>query len=297
MKELILSAVLLLATKGVTTEPVEHELADEPSSKSITSVEIEPTEVVPGVAAEKQPVVTFPEVGTPDQAVEISVDAESVSEQLESDEPSSMELEVTVFSKEVTLDGLTAPSTAEPISLDELLQQTRNTPHLQREALLARLAERRRLAIALRSTLEAAEQVAAFGKPGTQLLKDSSLDTVVDAMIEKQRREKLEQNRSIQTSSQVSAIEKTPESEGPKNGDGSDPTSNFDAWQPIYIVKDARGHTVGWRHENTGERKITVVGESSEIGGASVTVVGVFTDGFGRYIVVSVDGERHEIHL
>ena len=75
-------------------------------------------------------------------------------------------------------------------TLDELLRQIRETPHLEREALLVRLAERRRLAIALRTTLEAAEQVAAFGQAGAELLQDASLDSVVATMIEVQDQEK-----------------------------------------------------------------------------------------------------------
>ena len=297
LKELILSVVLLVAANGVTPEPLEQAPTKEAELKSVTSEGVVLIKALPDEPDERRIEDTAENRSEPDQASEISVDAESDSEQPESDEPSSSESEDTVISAETPPDGSTGPGTIEPITLDELLQQARNTPHLQREALLARLAERRRLAVALRSTLEAAEQVAAFGKPGTQLLQDASLDTVVDAMIEEKRREGLEHNRSTQTSSLASAVETVSEVDERKEDGDSDAESGFDAWQPIYVVKDARGHAVGWRHGITGERKITVVGERSTIGGASVTVVGASTDGIGRYIVVNVDGERREIHL
>ena len=78
---------------------------------------------------------------------------------------------------------------AAPITLDELLRQVHQTPRLQHEATLARLAERKRLAIAIHSTLEAAEQVADFGRAGTELLNDASLDKVVATMIAQQENE------------------------------------------------------------------------------------------------------------
>ena len=296
MKELIVTSVLLISISGIGSESLDRLLTQKSQSAEILAVEASAAERTPIEFAERQRKETTSVTKDRKETV-IPTDAEFTTDQSEAVEDSGREhIAPAIGRSDPPVDSIPSNSTA-PVTLDELLRQARNTPHLQREALLARLAERRRLAVALRSTLEAAEQVAAFGKPGAQLLQDASLDTIVDAMIEEERRERLEHNRSTQSSSSGSAIADASEPDLRGEDEDSDAESGFAEWQPVYVVKDARGHTVGWRHEITGERKITVVGERSKIGGASVTVVGASTDGIGRYIVVNIDGERREIHL
>ncbi len=184
----------------------------------------------------------------------------------------------------------------EPITLDDLLRQTRETPHLQREALLTRLAERRRLAIALRTTLEAAEHVAKFGEAGAELLQDASLDKIVATMIETQEQAALDAAQpkvsvSSPTHTDPNSSAASPEDVEAEKEDG------FDAWRPIYIVHDARGQKVGWRHLEREERAVTYVGERWEIGPDAITVVAVASDQSGSYLVIEVNGERRELHL
>ena len=73
--------------------------------------------------------------------------------------------------------------------------------------------------------------------------------------------------------------------------------SGFDDWRPAYVVKDSRGHRIGWRHITNDARAVTYVGEQWRIGPDTVTVIAVATDGSGRYLVVDVNGERREIHF
>ena len=184
-----------------------------------------------------------------------------------------------------------------PITLDELLRQVHRTPRLQHEATLARLAERKRLALAIHSTLEAAEQVAGFGRAGTELLNDASLDKVVATMIAQQENELREQKQqSVATSSTVPSVQTAPNDAATSKADKQD-ESGFDAWRPVYVVKDSRGHRIGWRHLTTDTRTVTYVGEQWRIGPDTVTVVAVATDVTGRYLVVDVNGERREVHF
>ncbi|MCY4128843.1 MAG: hypothetical protein OXG15_06325 [Gammaproteobacteria bacterium] len=184
------------------------------------------------------------------------------------------------------------PEATAALTLDELLRQARNTPHLQQEALLTRLAERRRLAIAIRLTLEAAEQVAAFGSPGAQLLQDASLDTIVASMIADQKQAEREKLIPIAPPITDQVLPQAAD----RQEDSATPPG-FDGWQPVYVVQDARGHKIGWRHQDTGERTITYVGEQWLVGEDTVTVEGVTLDGIGRYLIVNMNGERREVHL
>ena len=195
------------------------------------------------------------------------------------------------------VDEAASATELEPITLDELLRQIRETPHLEREALLARLAERRRLAIALRTTLEAAEQVAAFGQAGAELLQDASLDSVVATMIEVQEQEKRSAESETEPSSSSPRIDIRSVSDESSQEQDTESMSAFDAWRPVYIVRDARGQRIGWRHLKRDERAVTYVGEPWYVGDDKVTVEAVTIDQRGRYLVVDVNGERREVHL
>lgn len=190
-------------------------------------------------------------------------------------------------------DSAEEPALLSAMSLDDLVRQTKQTPHLQQEAIHARLEDRRRLAIALRTTLEAAEHVAGYGKAGAQLLQDASLDTIVATMIaekERERREQFEPSSpppaSIAPVSPV--LPEEPELES---------ATGFDAWRLVYVVRDSKGHRIGWRHHATGERLTTYVGETSVFDGDTVTIVGISTDERGRFLILDINDERHEIHL
>ena len=192
-------------------------------------------------------------------------------------------------------DASSSVDDVEPITLDDLLRQIRETPHLQREALLTRLAERRRLAIALRTTLEAAEHVAKFGEAGAELLQDASLDKVVATMIEAQEQAALE---AAQPKVSVTSPAHTDSSSATSPEDvEAEKEDGFDAWRPVYIVRDARGQKVGWRHLEREERAVTYVGERWQIGADSITVVAVASDQSGSYLVIEINGERRELHL
>lgn len=185
----------------------------------------------------------------------------------------------------------------QPLTLAELLKQVRKTPHLQREAMLARLAERRRLAIALRTTLEAAEQVAAFGPAGTQLLNDASLDTVVATMIDEKESERLaiESSQMKSESIELTNVPSVAEDSDDNLDAASEP--GFETWRPVYILKDSHAQKVGWHHLNGVERKVTYVGEIWEVGDDIVTVVAVGLDQNRRYLLIELNGERREVDL
>ena len=188
-----------------------------------------------------------------------------------------------------------APVTPPPdaLTLDEYLERVRNTPHVKQEAFHTSLAERRRLAVAMRATLEAAEQVAEFGLAGTQLLQDASLDTVVATMIADQERKaketQLPGDPVIETP--ATAIIVTPEEPIDEY-----PT-DFDTWRLVYIVEDGQGERVGWRHTSSGERTSAYVGHSLTFGNDTVSVVRVATGNRGRYLIIEVNGERRDVHL
>ena len=186
---------------------------------------------------------------------------------------------------------------AAPISLDELLRQVHQTPRLQHEATLARLAERKRLAIAIHATLEAAEQVADFGLAGTELLNDASLDKVVETMIAQRANELHKQKQSSVVNAPTPPSAHSQPQDVPTSMADKQEESGFDDWRPVYVVKDARGHRIGWQHQSTDARVVTYVGEPWRIGTDTVSVIAVATDGSGRYLVVDVNGEQREIHF
>ena len=184
-------------------------------------------------------------------------------------------------------------ATPDAISLDTLLRQSSQSNYASQETFHARLEERRRLAIALRTTLEAAEQVAEFGQAGPQLLQDATLDTIVTTMVADLERERLEEDDGITPVPSATNLTFHVSTEEPIS---EDPTG-FDAWRPVYILNDSRGNRVGWRHRVNGERLITYVGETSLFDGDTVKLVAVSNDTRGRFLVLDVNGERHEIHL
>lgn len=205
----------------------------------------------------------------------------------------------------VVVDGTPATPTQGPpadrsqqsmttaIRLDELLKQVTRTPRMQQDAVHARLDERRRLAISLRTTLEAAQEVAAYGKAGKELLQDASLDTIVSTMIEEEERERLAQEEPQLTTTSTGGMSVPI----PSAETVSDEVSGIDAWRPIYVVKDARGQRVGWRHILNGERASAYVGESLMFDDDTVTILGISNDSAGRSLVVEINGEPHDIAL
>ena len=219
-------------------------------------------------------------------------------------EPESIPIPASVASPEVSnnravpltnpeLEPSQASGTPVAITLDELLQQTRKTSHFEHEALHARLAEGRRLAIAMRATLEAAQQVAAYGQASTQLLRDASLDTIVSTMIadkERERLDEVQQTISPPTSLPVNLV--VPPTEA-----NSDVATGFDVWRPVYIVTDERGPRIGWRHSSSGERKSTYVGESLMFDDDEVAIVSVSTHMRRRYLTIDLNGERRDVPL
>lgn len=248
----------------------------------------------------------------PDHSIPSSLTRSKVEDTLEQDAASSpVETESTHTSDTLTAtkverespkldrktDAATSTGDVEPITLDELLRQIRETPHLQREALLTRLAERRRLAIALRTTLEAAEHVAAFGQAGAELLQDASLDAVVATMIEAEEQERRGQETNEDKTTSTDRSDTRPSRSESPHEQNVAKGSAFDTWRPVYIVRDARGQRIGWRNQESQERKVTYVGEYWNIGDDTVSVVAVAVDQNGRYLVVEVNGETREVHL
>lgn len=215
----------------------------------------------------------------------------------DSSEPTSTEDTTTTappISTPSAVDQLPPPDpTPAAIRLDDLLKQVTQTPRMQQDSMHARLEDRRRLAVSLRTTLAAAQQVAAFGRAGKELLQDASLETIVSTMIEEQERTRREEEES-QTSTlptttlnaQVQPIETTLEE-----------VTGIAAWRPVYIVKSSRGQRVGWRNILTGDREAAYMGESLTFDDDTVTIVGVSSDGANRFIVVNINDIRHEIAL
>ena len=276
--------------------------------------------IVPAISDESRSLDserTFDEVGSesvhPFDDVAPSLVQPTVDAMLDQDEASSsLEAESDVGNTDASADSnlkrssraiepnsgeSSSAGSVEPITLDELLRQIRETPHLQREALLTRLAERRRLAIAVRTTLEAAEQVAAFGQAGAEMLQDASIDAVVATMIEAQeQRSRSQENSDDSPTASVHTDDRLTSDDSEDDQDTvSEPS--FDAWRLVYIVRDSRGQRIGWRHAESKQRAVVYVGEHWNTGDDTVTVVAVATNRRGRYLVVEVNGERREVHL
>ena len=180
-----------------------------------------------------------------------------------------------------------------PLSLDEILREVTQTSHSREEAIYARLEEKRRMAVALRSTLQAAEEIAAYGEASTQLIHDASLDTIVSTMIAAKERERVAPELPSVEMPHLPPVQV----QQPVDEPNDDDLTGFDAWQFVYIVEDSRGKRIGWRHRLSGERLTTYIGETSMFDGDAVKVVGFSNDIRGRFLILDVDGEAHEIHL
>ena len=232
-----------------------------------------------------------------DDAVVISTSTQESASAISSD-PIVQDAEITTSTSVQEHDDSKPVLSEEPplsaaLSLDTLLRQSSQSNHVHRETFYARLEERRRLAIALRTTLEAAEEVAAFGQAGPQLLQDATLDTIVATMVadlEREQREEEETATQLPTAPNLTYQVSTDEPVV------TDP-SGFEVWRPVYIVQDVRGNRVGWRNLLTGERLITYVGETSMFDGDTVKTVAVSSDSRGRFLILDVNDERHELHF
>lgn len=192
----------------------------------------------------------------------------------------------------------TVPATADPpslpsLSLDDLLRGSSQTSTLHRESRIAQLAKHRDLAVALRTTLEAAAQVADFGQAGAELLQHASLDTVVHTMIATAERER-EQQATSEDDVRLPV-------RGPIQSEPIEPVietmSGFSGWQPVFVVRDGRGHRIGWRHEATGAHTTTTMGEPWELDADTITVLGITRTTTGRTLSVDVNGEQRDIPL
>ena len=135
-----------------------------------------------------------------------------------------------------------------------------------------------------------------FGTPGAQLLQDASLDTIIATMIADQKRERQETEKSTIPISSTPPENRLSEDASAEDA-ASEQAERFEDWQPVYIVRDAVGHRVGWRHRRNDERAITFVGERWEIGQDAITVLGVATDRSGKHLLIDVNGETREVRL
>ena len=206
--------------------------------------------------------------------------------------PESAEESPTPINPVVLEPAPSLPSTA-TVTLDELIQQARGTTRLQRENLHASLEERRRLALAMRATLEAASQVANYGQAGSQLLQDASLDTIVSTMIAEQERDKRQEELRQASSETNSPSPLVAVPEEPITTD----VVGFDAWRPVHIVHDNQGYRIGWRNPSSGERVSAYVGESLYFGDDIVSILSVSSDRRGRSLILDVNGEQHLVRL
>ncbi len=291
----------VLESIGVSPNPVTTDTTSQSSLDRKTSPFDDSVEIVDDSTEQGQPdgIET-----TDSRAADSPSDSDSVTATDKLIVPESNRVPASVASPEVNNEPAipntspesvpTQASSAQPaITLDELLRQARKTPHFKQEALHARLAERRRLAIAMRATLEAAQQVAAYGHAGTQLLRDASLDTIVSTMIADKERERLNevlQTTAAPTSSSVNLVVAPPETT-------SDVKAGFDTWRAVYIVLDEQGQRIGWRHSSSGKRKSAYVGESLMFDDDDVAIVGVSAHMGRRYLTIDLNGERRDIPL
>ena len=230
--------------------------------------------------------------------VEVPSNEENESKSAESAAPGEFITEITTHRDDQTQDvprptEVQQTATPDAISLDALLRQSSQSNYASQETFHARLEERRRLAIALRTTLEAAEQVAEFGQAGPQLLQDATLDTIVTTMVADLERERRDEDEGATPIPSATNLSFHVPAEEPIS---EDPTG-FDAWRPVYVLNDSRGNRVGWRHRVNGERLITYVGETSLFDGDTVKLVAITNDARGRFLVLDVNDERHEIHF
>lgn len=302
-------AFLLIGTTGLMPDHVEQHSArdftnilDVKASRNVfASIEAQnadraPRRSEPATNGETQAqtdafATAIDQTSIPLVEADVDVSSETNSEVETTETEKLTDGELTNASYESKNKSLSTSKAEEPLTLDELLRQAKQTPHLQQEALLARLAQRRRLALALRTTLEAASQVAEFGEAGAELLRDASLDKIVATMI-------ADQEQEAQSQSAPSAEAQSASSDkAPLNDIAVPNPREFDAWQPVFIVHDARGHRVGWRHRSNGERVTTYVGKTMFFGDDSVTIVSVSIDERGRSLIVDVNGERRDVPI
>ena len=239
---------------------------------------------------------------TSDNATNLPIDSSStLVEPTQPDSSSSTTDASAVTSQVENIDAHTETESvsippAQPtnvVTLDDLLRQTRNTPQLKQEALHSSLAERRRLAISMRATLEAAKQVATYGHASTQLLQDASLDTIVATMIAEQKHEQQDDEAPSESMSDPSSQSIIITSDDTID----DVSTDFQAWRLAYIMKESGRHRIGWRHTSNGERTSAHVGDSLTFGNDVVAIIKVDSDKRGRYLVIDINGERRDVYL
>ena len=253
---------------------------DEPDELPIDGSESTPGDAHAESLTDVDPAVeTEPRINEPIQA---STDLDSVE--------SSKSVPVIQSSDLIPETAPTSLPVPAAVTLDELIESARNTDRMKQEDLQASLDARRRLALAMRATLEAASQVAEYGQAGSQLLRDASLDTIVATMIADNERAKEDAEEPASATGHSSPG-------SPSIVSGSEPNSDvvtgFEAWQPVYVVEDAGGYRVGWRNTSSGERTSAYVGESLTFGEDIVTIVHVSSDHLGRSLAIDINGERH----
>lgn len=179
----------------------------------------------------------------------------------------------------------------QPLTLDELIQQAHTSKRVRDERVISRLAEKERVAVALKATLDAAQEVADFGLAGSLLLDNANLDDVVEAMIIEKANQEHEAKQALQSMATQSRST-VPVEPLPVPVPAVKKEENFDAWQIAWVRRNENGVTASWRNPNTNERVVLQSGERWQVGDDQVEVVGSFDSEGGRGVLLRVNREE-----
>ena len=183
------------------------------------------------------------------------------------------------------------PPIPQPLTLDELIRQAHTSKRVRDERVISRLAEKERVAVALKATLDAAQEVANFGQAGSLLLDNANLDDVVEAMIIDKANQEREAKQALQ-SVPTQTRSTLPVEPLPMPVPAVKQEDDFDAWEIAWVRSDENGVTASWRNANTSERVVLQQGERWHVGDDQIEVIASIDDERGRGVLVNVNGEE-----
>ena len=174
-------------------------------------------------------------------------------------------------------------------SLDDLLRQARGGDVASHEITLRRLEDREAVGQAVKSTLQVAYEIAAYGDAGVNLMHDASLEQVVESLVQQRQKSRTETIQAVATQKRIQPIVE-PHSVAADN-------EGFPAFDAVFLQRKPQPLRVGLKRRENGEFIVLYAGQSTRLDGDTVRLLRITEDHGVHVLVFDVNGQERRAYV
>ncbi|MYD42975.1 MAG: hypothetical protein F4W90_03680 [Gammaproteobacteria bacterium] len=183
-------------------------------------------------------------------------------------------------------------------TLDELLRRAQQGHVAAHEATMRQLAEREAMGKALKDTLLVADEIAAYGDAGVQLLNDASLEEVVAALVRERELIRAEQQRALTPPAPTpQPIEATANLVAAPTATNTPKKQGFATYEVAYVQQLPKPLRAGLRHVENGKVVEIRAGEVKWLDEEQVRLLRISEQHGAHELIFEVNGEERRATL